>query len=88
LCILLWQSLRATVLLALFTGIVFPFLIFAVGQMLFPREANGSLIKSDNGTVVGSELIAQKFSKVEYFHPRPSAAGSGYAGEASGGTNL
>jgi K+-transporting ATPase ATPase C chain len=85
---LLMQSLRATVVLAFLTGIIFPLMICGVGQVLFPKESKGSLITAGNGIVLGSALIAQRFSKPEYFHPRPSAAGSGYAGEASGGTNL
>jgi len=82
------QATRATLLLALLTGIIFPLLITALGQTLFPGQANGSLIKSPTGTVIGSRLLAQQFVKSEYFHPRPSAAGAGYAGEASSGTNL
>lgn len=81
-------ALRATIVLAVFTGIIFPLAIFAIGHALFPFQANGSLLNDSNGKVIGSVLVAQGFTKPQYFHPRPSAAGSGYAGEASGGTNL
>jgi potassium-transporting ATPase KdpC subunit len=83
----LLPALRMTIVLALLTGLMFPLLITVVSQFIFPEQANGSLLKA-NGKVVGSRLIAQRFESPKYFHPRPSAAGSGYAGEASGGTNL
>jgi len=80
-------AVRMTLILALLTGLAFPLLITVISQVIFPDQANGSLIRS-NGKVIGSKLIAQGFASPKYFHPRPSAAGSGYAGEASGGTNL
>jgi K+-transporting ATPase ATPase C chain len=80
-------ALRITLVLALLTGLAFPLLITMLSQVIFPDQANGSLVKVD-GKVVGSKLLAQSFESPKYFHPRPSAAGSGYAGEASGGTNL
>jgi K+-transporting ATPase ATPase C chain len=73
--------------LALLTGIVFPLIVTGIAQLAFKDTANGSLLVKD-GKVVGSKLIGQPFTKSEYFHTRPSAAGSGFAGEASGGTNL
>jgi potassium-transporting ATPase KdpC subunit len=82
------QALRATIVLALLTGIVFPMAITGIGQVIFPKQANGSIITNSAGQPVGSALLAQKFEGEKYFHSRPSAAGSGYAGEASGGTNL
>src|SRR5690242_21849331 len=59
----------------------------ALAQMLFPRQANGSLLRSPSGQVIGSELIGQTFARAKYFHPRPSAAGAGYDDTLSGGTN-
>lgn len=66
-------SLRTTVVLWLLTALIYPLLIFAIGQGFFPNQANGSLIANDQGQVIGSSLIGQSFSSDEYFLSRPSA---------------
>jgi K+-transporting ATPase ATPase C chain len=76
-----------TLLLCLITGLAYPGIVTAVAQLLFPRQANGSLVTMPDGHPIGSELIGQRFSRAEYFHPRPSAAGAGYDDTLSGGTN-
>jgi potassium-transporting ATPase KdpC subunit len=83
----LWTAIVATVVLCVVVSGVYPVLIWGVGQVLFAHQANGSLVVN-NGQVVGSELLAQGFSGAKYFHPRPSAAGTGYDPLNSGGSNL
>ena len=80
-------SLIATLCLAVLLCGLYPMLIWGLAQGLFPREANGSLVVK-GGKTAGSSLLAQGFAGAKYFHPRPSAAGSGYDAAGSGGSNL
>jgi K+-transporting ATPase ATPase C chain len=80
-------AILMTVVTTLLLGIVYPFVVTVLAQLLFPKQANGSLI-TPNGKVVGSRLIGQPFSSPGYFRSRPSAAGNGYDAGNSGGSNL
>jgi K+-transporting ATPase ATPase C chain len=87
------QHTRTAVLMVLvltvLLGVVYPLVMTGLSQVLFNTQANGSLIHDRSGNVVGSALLAQNFTKPEYFHPRPSAAGNdGYDATSSGGSNL
>lgn len=80
-------ALLAVLVFTVICGVVYPLLSTAIGQIAFNHKVDGSLIERD-GHVVGSELIGQTFTDPGYFHSRPSAAGDGYDGSASSGSNL
>jgi potassium-transporting ATPase KdpC subunit len=76
-----------TVVTTVLLGLVYPLVVTGLAQLLFKDKANGQLIKKD-GKIIGSRIIAQPFATPQYFHPRPSAAGTnGYDATSSGGTN-
>jgi len=83
----LLPGLRMTLVMTVLTGLIYPGIVTGLCQMLFPKQANGSLEYKD-GKIIGSTLIGQNFAKPEYFQPRPSAAGNGYDATASSGSNL
>ena len=84
-----WKtSILFTIVTTVLLGLGYPLFVTGIAAVIFPHKAAGSLITLQNGTVIGSELIAQSFTSDKYFHPRPSAAGNGYDATASGGSNL
>lgn len=80
-------ALVMTLLFALLLGFAYPLALTGIGQALFPAQANGSLVE-ENGKIIGSTVVGQAFTSERYFNTRPSAAGKGYDGLASSGSNL
>jgi K+-transporting ATPase ATPase C chain len=87
-------AVRMVIVLTVLTGLIYPLIMTGVAQVVFPFQANGSLVKDAQGNVIGSELIGQYFADPKYFHPRPSAAvdptaaPNGYNAASSGASNL
>jgi K+-transporting ATPase ATPase C chain len=77
-----------TVVLTVILGLAYPLVMTGIARTVFPGQADGSLVRNDDGEVIGSALVGQSFSDPRYFWPRPSAAGDGYDATASGGSNL
>ena len=88
----LFSEIRGAVFAILVLAVIccglYPLIVFGISQALFHDKANGSLILDTDGAVRGSKLLAQGFTADKYFHPRPSAAGTGYDATSSGGSNL
>lgn len=82
-------AIVSTLFFTLLLGVGYPLAVTGIGQLAFPAQAGGSLVRDAKGQVIGSTLIAQAFTKPEYLHPRPSAAGAdGYDASGSSGSNL
>jgi potassium-transporting ATPase KdpC subunit len=84
---ILITAILMTITTTVFFGIVYPFVVTGIAQIIFPKQANGQLIQKA-GKTVGSSIIGQGFSGPGYFHSRPSAAGNGYDAANSGGSNF
>src|ERR1700722_1063956 len=90
----IWASIGVTIVLGIVCCAIYPAVIYVLGQLIFPVQADGSLLAkdgsftTDDSKAVGSALIGQNFSAPQYFHPRASNAGAGYDATSSGGTNL
>src|SRR4051812_8343205 len=81
-------AILATLLFAVVLCGIYPVVIWGISQLVFPHQANGSLIESSDRKIVGSEWLGQNFTSAKYFQPRPSAAGLGYDAASSSGSNL
>src|SRR5450432_3216722 len=81
-------SILATLLFAVVLCGLYPVVVWGVSQLLFPHQANGSLIEGSDRKIVGSEWLGQNFTSAKYFQPRPSSAGTGYDAANSSGSNL
>ncbi len=86
------KEIRTTIVVTLILLVIccdlYPLVVFGAGQLLFPSQANGSLVKDADGNVIASTLLAQDFTADKYFNPRPSSAGTGYDSTSSSGSNL
>jgi K+-transporting ATPase ATPase C chain len=81
-------AIRITLLTTILFGLVYPLAVTGLSQLIFPGQANGSLITSKDGHLIGSHLLGQPFSSDKYFHSRPSSAGKGYDAQGSSPSNL
>ena len=82
------NTIIASIIFTVLCCAIYPVVVWGIGQVLFSHQANGSLIVSKDGKILGSELLGQQFTSDKYFNSRPSAAGTGYDATNSGGTNL
>ena len=82
------NTIIASIIFTVLCCAIYPVVVWGIGQLLFSHQANGSLIVSKDGKILGSELLGQQFTSDKYFNSRPSAAGTGYDATSSGGTNF
>jgi K+-transporting ATPase ATPase C chain len=83
----LGPAVMFTIVSVVVFGLIYPFVMTMISQLIFPAQANGSIVYR-NGTAVGSDIVGQLWQRPEYFHGRPSAAGNGYDPTSTGATNL